>query len=124
VIAPSRETESLSRTAVVAGFAQGREGAKDQFLSGNGAAPEVARLGEDDFLKLLDSRCLDGRIDPASPLRHLTRRRDAQRIGAQILVDLGVHAMELLTPSHNNLVGLEGYGLSVVGERPIPGEAE
>jgi len=45
-------------------------------------------------------------------------------IGAQILVDLGVHAMELLTPSHNNLVGLEGYGLSVVGERPIPGEAE
>jgi 3,4-dihydroxy 2-butanone 4-phosphate synthase/GTP cyclohydrolase II len=30
--------------------------------------------------------------------------------------------MELLTPSHNNLVGLEGYGLSVVGERAIPGE--
>ena len=44
-------------------------------------------------------------------------------IGAQILSDLGVHAMELLTPSHNNLVGLEGYGLSVVGERAIPGEA-
>jgi len=43
-------------------------------------------------------------------------------IGAQILADLGVHAMELLTPSHNNLVGLEGYGLSVVGERSIPGE--
>lgn len=45
-------------------------------------------------------------------------------IGAQILVDLGVTAMELLTPSHNNLVGLEGYGLSVVAERSIPGEAE
>lgn len=44
-------------------------------------------------------------------------------IGAQILADLGVHAMELLTPTHNNLVGLEGYGLSVVGERAIPGEA-
>ena len=44
-------------------------------------------------------------------------------IGAQILADLGVHEMELLTPSHNNLVGLEGYGLSVVGERSIPGEA-
>ena len=43
-------------------------------------------------------------------------------IGAQILADLGVHRMELLTSSHNNLVGLEGYGLSVVGERPIPGE--
>ena len=44
-------------------------------------------------------------------------------IGAQILADLGVHAMELLTPSHNNLVGLEGYGLSVVGERAIETEA-
>ena len=44
-------------------------------------------------------------------------------IGAQILADLGVHEMELLTPSHNNLVGLEGYGLSVVGDRSIPGEA-
>jgi 3,4-dihydroxy 2-butanone 4-phosphate synthase / GTP cyclohydrolase II len=43
-------------------------------------------------------------------------------IGAQILADLGVHQMELLTPSHNVLVGLEGYGLSVVGERAIPGE--
>lgn len=43
-------------------------------------------------------------------------------IGAQILADLGVHQMELLTPSHTNLVGLEGYGLSIVGERNIPGE--
>jgi 3,4-dihydroxy 2-butanone 4-phosphate synthase/GTP cyclohydrolase II len=29
----------------------------------------------------------------------------------------------LLTPTHSNIVGLEGYGLSVVGERPIPGES-
>ena len=42
-------------------------------------------------------------------------------IGAQILADLGVHEMELLTNSHHNVVGLEGYGISVVGERPIPG---
>ena len=40
-----------------------------------------------------------------------------------ILADLGVHKMELLTSTHSNIVGLEGYGLSVVGERPIPGEA-
>ena len=43
-------------------------------------------------------------------------------IGAQILADLGVHDMILLTPSHNVLVGLEGYGLRVVDERAIPGE--
>ena len=41
-------------------------------------------------------------------------------IGAQILADLGVHEMELLTNSHHNVVGLEGYGISVTGERPIP----
>ena len=43
-------------------------------------------------------------------------------IGAQILADLGVHRMELLTPTHTNLVALEGYGLEIVGERSIPGE--
>jgi 3,4-dihydroxy 2-butanone 4-phosphate synthase/GTP cyclohydrolase II len=40
-------------------------------------------------------------------------------IGAQILVDLGVHEMVLLTNSHRTFVGLDGYGLEVVGERPI-----
>lgn len=46
----------------------------------------------------------------------------AYGIGAQILADLGVHKMELLTSSHSNIVGLEGYGLSITGERAIPGE--
>jgi 3,4-dihydroxy 2-butanone 4-phosphate synthase/GTP cyclohydrolase II len=41
--------------------------------------------------------------------------------GAQILTELGVHDMILLTNTHHTLIGLEGYGLSVVGERPIPG---
>lgn len=41
--------------------------------------------------------------------------------GAQILAELGVHDMILLTNTHHSLVGLEGYGLSIVGERAIPG---
>ncbi|QGN53865.1 3,4-dihydroxy-2-butanone-4-phosphate synthase [Novosphingobium sp. Gsoil 351] len=41
--------------------------------------------------------------------------------GAQILSELGVHDMILLTNTHHTLVGLDGYGLSIVGERPIPG---
>ncbi|MDR7103187.1 3,4-dihydroxy-2-butanone-4-phosphate synthase [Croceicoccus sp. BE223] len=40
-------------------------------------------------------------------------------VGAQILSELGVHEMILLTNSHHSLVALEGYGLSIVGERPI-----
>jgi 3,4-dihydroxy 2-butanone 4-phosphate synthase/GTP cyclohydrolase II len=42
-------------------------------------------------------------------------------VGAQILADLGVEEMVLLTNTHHTLVGLEGYGLSIVGERAIPG---
>ena len=41
-------------------------------------------------------------------------------VGAQILAELGVHDMILLTNSHHTPVALAGYGLAIVGERPIP----
>jgi 3,4-dihydroxy 2-butanone 4-phosphate synthase / GTP cyclohydrolase II len=44
----------------------------------------------------------------------------AYGIGAQILADLGIHDMVLLTNAHRNIVGLDGYGINIVGERPIP----
>ncbi len=44
-------------------------------------------------------------------------------VGAQILAELGVHDMILLTNTHHSVVGLEGYGLSIVGERAIDGTA-
>jgi 3,4-dihydroxy 2-butanone 4-phosphate synthase/GTP cyclohydrolase II len=40
-------------------------------------------------------------------------------IGAQILVDLGVRSMRLLTNNPKKIVGLEGYGLTVVARVPI-----
>ena len=43
-------------------------------------------------------------------------------VGAQILAELGIHDMILLTNSHHTLVALDGYGLNVVAERPIPSE--
>ncbi len=46
----------------------------------------------------------------------------AYGIGAQILADLGVHDMILLSNAHRNVVAIEGYGLDIVGERPIPAE--
>jgi 3,4-dihydroxy 2-butanone 4-phosphate synthase/GTP cyclohydrolase II len=42
-------------------------------------------------------------------------------VGAQILAELGVQDMILLTNTHHALIGLDGYGLSIVAERPIPG---
>jgi 3,4-dihydroxy 2-butanone 4-phosphate synthase/GTP cyclohydrolase II len=43
-------------------------------------------------------------------------------IGAQILADLGVHDLILLSNAHRNVVAIEGYGLNIVDERPIPAE--
>ena len=56
-----------------------------------------------------------GRADPTA----MDELRD-YGVGAQILTELGVHDMILLTNSHHTLIALDGYGLSIVGERPIP----
>ncbi|HZY52228.1 MAG TPA: 3,4-dihydroxy-2-butanone-4-phosphate synthase [Reyranella sp.] len=42
-------------------------------------------------------------------------------VGAQILIDLGVKEMTLLTNSRKSIVGIEGFGLKVVGQKPVPG---
>ena len=41
-------------------------------------------------------------------------------VGAQILLDLGVSAMRLMTNVTRNIVGIDGYGLSVAERVPIP----
>ena len=44
-------------------------------------------------------------------------------LGAQMLVDLGVRKMRLLTNNPKKMVGLEGYGLTIVEQMPIEVEA-
>jgi 3,4-dihydroxy 2-butanone 4-phosphate synthase / GTP cyclohydrolase II len=44
-------------------------------------------------------------------------------IGAQILRDLGVRKMRLLTNNRRNLVGLSGYGLEITSQIPLTPEA-
>lgn len=64
--------------------------------------------------------------DSVTLQNHIARKKPEENelrnygIGAQILADLGVSDMILLSNSHRNVVGLEGYGLQVVGEQPIP----
>ncbi len=41
-------------------------------------------------------------------------------VGAQILLDLGIKDMILLSNTKRTLIGLEGYGLNVVEQRSIP----
>ena len=40
-------------------------------------------------------------------------------VGAQILLDLGVREMILLSNTQHTIIGLEGYGLKVVEQKPI-----
>ncbi|MEI7610893.1 MAG: hypothetical protein WCJ64_26210, partial [Rhodospirillaceae bacterium] len=44
-------------------------------------------------------------------------------VGAQILLDLGVRQMTLLSNHRKTIVGLEGYGLTVVDHQPIAVDA-
>ena len=40
-------------------------------------------------------------------------------LGAQILADLGIKRIRLLTNNPRKIVGLEGYGLEIVEQMPI-----
>ncbi|MFA6930123.1 MAG: GTP cyclohydrolase II, partial [Lentisphaeria bacterium] len=40
-------------------------------------------------------------------------------IGAQILANLGIHSIRLLTNNPKKLIGLEGYGLQVTGRESL-----
>jgi 3,4-dihydroxy 2-butanone 4-phosphate synthase/GTP cyclohydrolase II len=44
-------------------------------------------------------------------------------LGAQILLDLGLTSIRLLTNNPRKIVGLEGYGLKVTGREPLKVEA-
>ena len=65
------------------------------------------------------SRAIRSREKRPEPNDMAQEQRD-YGVGAQILAELGVHDMILLTNTQHSLVGLEGYDLSIVGERPIP----
>lgn len=43
-------------------------------------------------------------------------------VGAQILRDLGISQIELLSSSHKNLIGLDSFGITVVAQRAIPSQ--
>ncbi len=58
-------------------------------------------------------RLAQGDRPPPLPLRDYG-------IGAQILLDIGVRRLILLSNTRHNIVALTGYGLDIVEQRPIP----
>jgi 3,4-dihydroxy 2-butanone 4-phosphate synthase/GTP cyclohydrolase II len=57
----------------------------------------------------------------APPQRATERDMLAHGIGAQILLDLGVRNMILLSDTDHVISGLDSYGLNVIAQRPIGG---
>jgi 3,4-dihydroxy 2-butanone 4-phosphate synthase/GTP cyclohydrolase II len=69
------------------------------------------------------SDAVRGRYGSAEPARSSNAGKAELRdygVGAQILLDLGVRKMILLSNRPKTIVGLEGYGLTVEGEQAIP----
>ena len=96
-----------------------------------GAMRRIRREGEGVVVYIHRARAGDqliGRLrrfagDPA-PGRDPSAPRQALRdygIGAQILLDLGLTSIRLLTNSRRRIVGLDGYALKVAGRVPFEG---
>ncbi|MES2986775.1 MAG: 3,4-dihydroxy-2-butanone-4-phosphate synthase [Pseudomonadota bacterium] len=83
---------------------------------GAGVVVLISHARADKFTLSLQARA--GELPPAD----MDELRD-YGAGATILTELGVRDMVLLTNTHHTLVGLDGYGLSIVGERAIDGAA-
>src|SRR5690606_41775406 len=79
--------------------------------AGRGVVVLIREPSADALSNALKAR-VDGEKKAGSELRDYG-------VGAQILLDLGVRDMVLLSNTKRTIVGLEGYGLRVVGQRPI-----
>jgi 3,4-dihydroxy 2-butanone 4-phosphate synthase/GTP cyclohydrolase II len=86
---------------------------------GRGVVVLLNRPGPSHATRAIESLRADAVPDPVDESQLPPEQRD-YGVGAQILAELGVHDMILLTNTRHSLVGLEGYDLSIVGERPIP----
>ena len=61
-----------------------------------------------------------GPLRPASHGREAPRSQHEHGIGAQILSDLGLHTIRLLTNHPRRVVALEGFGIEIVDQIPVP----
>ncbi|MGP1352825.1 MAG: 3,4-dihydroxy-2-butanone-4-phosphate synthase [Parasphingopyxis sp.] len=120
------EKPTLVRMHALSAFTDvfGEEGTRGQMLS---RSMEI--IGEEGAgVVVVINRTMQGAFTKALLLKTGEERPDMEElrdygVGAQILTELGVHEMILLTNTHHSLVGLDAYGLSIVGERAIDVEA-
>jgi len=123
----SADTPTLVRMHQISLFADifGEDGPRSGLLArsmemigeaGAGVVVLINRRQSDGYSRTIRART----VGMPEVLKTAEELRD-YGVGAQILAELGVHDMILLTNSHHNLIALDGYDLAVVEERPITG---
>jgi len=87
----------------------------------HGAMRMIAQAGRGVVVLIREHRrtALSERVGGMAGTTRPPRQLRDYGIGAQILLDLGVKDMVLLSNTRRTLVGLEGYGLNIVDQRPI-----
>ena len=96
-----------------------------------GAMEHIGRAGEGVIVYIHRDRAGDRLVEH---LRRISRPPEVEPgsstqgqvlrdygVGAQILLDLGLSSVRLLTNSRRHIVGLDGYALRVVGREPFEG---
>jgi 3,4-dihydroxy 2-butanone 4-phosphate synthase/GTP cyclohydrolase II len=84
------------------------------------ALESIGHRGTGVFLYLRRAHIADGEGNAHESYSRSTSMMREYGVGAQILRDLGVSKIELLTTQPRALVGLPSFGLSIVSQHPIP----
>ena len=83
----------------------------------------IGREGRGVIVLIRESRpdAISSRLKTEDKPEHAGQQRLIEYgIGAQTLYDIGVRKMILLSNSQRTVVGLDGYGITLVEQRPIP----
>lgn len=99
----------------------GKDGPGDQILRRSMEIIGEEGAGVIVMIPRSDSRFLSNQVRKLNgePMPPMDQLRD-YGVGAQILTELGVSDMELLSNASHELVGLDAYGLRIVGQRAVP----
>ncbi len=87
----------------------------------HGAMRQIAEVGRGVVVLLRETRpdAISSRVERLSGQEAPGGQLRDYGIGAQILLDLGVRKLELISNTRRTLIGVEGYGLSIVGQRAL-----
>jgi len=82
---------------------------------------KILRRGRGAIVLINDGRrgALSDRVGNGSPHSRPSPQLREYGVGAQILLDIGIKDMVMLSNREQTLVGIEGYGLTIIGQEPL-----